>query len=181
MIFINTFIDGLKVITPIVHTDNRGSFFEAYNEKQFYENGITIQFVQDNQSISKHGVLRGVHIQKHFPQAKIVRVLRGAIWDVAVDLRSDSNTYGKWFGIELTSDNHKQLYLPENFAHGFLTLSEEVEVLMKVTDFYHSGDEIGFKWDDNDIGIEWPIDRVKEIILADKDKNWKSFAETFIK
>lgn len=181
MILIDTFIDGLKVIKPIVHTDNNISYRETYNEKIFHEHGITAQFVQDNQSMSKFGVLRGVHVQKNFPQAKIVRVLKGAIWDVAVDMRPDSDTYGNWFGIELTSDNCKQLYLPENFAHGFLTLSDETEVLMKVTDFYHPGDEIGFKWNDNYIGIEWPMERVQKIILADKDKDWKSFVDTFIK
>lgn len=181
MIFIDTCIDGLKVIEPTVHANNYISYRETYNEKIFYKHGITTQFVQDNQSMSKFGVLRGVHVQKNFPQAKIVRVLKGAIWDVAVDMRPESDTYGSWFGIELTSDNCKQLYLPENFAHGFLTLSDEAEVFMKVSDFYHPGDEIGFKWNDNDIGIEWPIDRVQKIILADKDKNWKSFVDTFIK
>lgn len=181
MIFIDTFIDGLKVIKPAIHINRRVSCLETYNRRLFYKNGINDIFVQDNQSMSKYGVLRGVHVQKDFPQAKIVRVLRGAIWDVAVDMRMESKTYGNWFGIELTSENYNQLYLPENFAHGFLTLSDEAEVLMKVTDFYHPGDEIGFRWDDNEIGIQWPVERVKEIILADKDKNWKSFAETFVR
>jgi len=179
MNILQTYIDGLLIINPNVYVDNRGSFFESYNKSEFQKRGILCNFVQDNQSLSFKGILRGLHIQKNFPQAKIVRVLRGKIWDVAVDLRNESPTYGQWFGIELSSENKKQLLIPENFAHGFLTLSYEAEVLMKVTTHYHPEDEIGFIWNDPYINIEWPIPAEMNIILADKDKQWKTFRETF--
>jgi dTDP-4-dehydrorhamnose 3,5-epimerase len=179
MNLLKTYLDGLSIINPNIYDDNRGSFFEAYNKEELQGKGILYNFVQDNQLLSFKNVLRGVHVQKENPQAKIVRVLRGRIWDVAVDMRKHSLTYGKWFGLELSSENKKQLFIPENFAHGFLTLSDEAEVLMKVTTHYHPGDEIGFIWNDPFINIEWPIHVGMDIILADKDKQWKTFKETF--
>ena len=149
-------IEGLKVIEPAVFGDARGYFMETYNYNDFKEAGIDCQFVQDNQSASKKGVLRGLHFQKEFPQGKLVRVVKGSVFDVAVDLRSDSETYGKWFGVELTEENKKQFYIPEGFAHGFLVLSDLAEFCYKCTDFYHPGDEGGLAWNDPEIGIKWP-------------------------
>ncbi len=149
-------IEGLYVITPTVHGDDRGYFVETYNQKDMLENGLNMVFVQDNQSMSKKGVLRGLHFQKEFPQGKLVRVISGRVFDVAVDLRKDSKTYGKWFGLELSKENGKQFYISEGFAHGFLVLSETAEFCYKVTDFYHPGDEGGVAWNDPDIGIAWP-------------------------
>ena len=136
-------------------------------------------FVQDNQSMSVKGVLRGLHFQKQFPQGKLVRAVRGSVFDVAVDLRSDSETYGKWFGGELTAENKKQFYIPEGFAHGFLVLSEEAEFCYKCTDFYHPGDEGGIKWDDPDIGIEWPFEEGTELVISEKDQKWSGLKDTF--
>lgn len=149
-------IEGLCVITPAVHGDDRGYFMEIYNEKDMAEAGLSMHFVQDNQSLSKKGVLRGLHLQKHYPQGKLVRVNKGEVFDVAVDLRENSNTYGKWYGIVLSEENKKQFYIPEGFAHGFLVLSDVAEFCYKVTDFYHPGDEIGFAWNDPEIGVVWP-------------------------
>lgn len=149
-------IEGLCVITPAVHGDDRGYFMEIYNEKDMAEAGLSMHFVQDNQSLSKKGVLRGLHLQKHYPQGKLVRVNKGEVFDVAVDLRENSNTYGKWYGIVLSEENKKQFYIPEGFAHGFLVLSDVAEFCYKVTDFYHPGDEIGFAWNDPEIGVIWP-------------------------
>ena len=149
-------IDGLCIIEPAVHGDNRGYFMETYNKKDMNEAGLDMNFVQDNQSCSKKGVLRGLHFQKQYPQGKLVRVIRGRVFDVAVDLRSDSETYGRWHGVELTEDNKKQFYIPEGFAHGFLVLSDIAEFCYKVTDFYHPGDESGIAWNDPEIGIIWP-------------------------
>ena len=132
-------IEGLYVIEPKVFPDSRGYFMETYNENDFKEEGLNMRFVQDNQSMSVKGVLRGLHFQKQFPQGKLVRVIRGAVFDVAVDLRASSSTYGKWFGVELTAENKKQFYIPEGFAHGFLVLSDEAEFVYKCTDFYHPG------------------------------------------
>jgi len=179
MIITSTFIDGLKIIQPKVFGDNRGFFYESYNSKQMFEFGLNMNFVQDSHSLSVGGVLRGVHVQKNFPQGKLVRCIRGKIWDVAVDLRKESETFGKWFGLELSSENKKQLYIPEDFGHGFLVLSDEAEVCFKVTDYYHPGDEIGFIWNDPDVGIEWPIPLGMKIILADKDKKWQTLNEIF--
>ena len=137
-------IEGLTVITPAVHGDDRGYFMETYNENDMKEAGIDITFVQDNQSMSKKGVLRGLHYQKQFPQAKLVRVIKGSVFDVAVDLRAESKTYGKWYGIELTEENKKQFLVPAGFAHGFLVLSDIAEFCYKVTDFYDP--ELGVKW-----------------------------------
>ncbi len=149
-------IEGLCVIEPAVHGDNRGYFMETYNQNDMREAGLDMVFVQDNQSMSVKGVLRGLHFQKQFPQGKLVRVIRGSVFDVAVDLRSGSDSYGKWYGVELTAENKKQFYIPQGFAHGFLVLSDTAEFCYKCTDFYHPGDEGGLAWNDPRIGIEWP-------------------------
>jgi len=149
-------IEGLYIIEPAVHGDNRGYFMETYSQRDMAEAGLNMVFVQDNQSMSVKGVLRGLHFQKEFPQGKLVRVIKGRVFDVAVDLRKDSETYGKWYGVELTEENKKQFYISEGFAHGFLVLSETAEFCYKVTDFYHPGDEGGLAWNDPEIGIEWP-------------------------
>lgn len=149
-------IEGLYVIEPTVHGDNRGYFMETYNQNDMHEAGLDMVFVQDNQSMSKKGVLRGLHFQKKYPQGKLVRVIKGTVFDVAVDLRPESETYGKWYGVELSERNKKQFYISEGFAHGFLVLSDEAEFCYKCTDFYHPGDEGGLAWNDPDIGIEWP-------------------------
>ena len=149
-------IQGLCVIEPTVHGDSRGYFMETYNENDMKEAGLDMVFVQDNQSCSTKGVLRGLHFQKEFPQGKLVRVIKGSVYDVAVDLRSDSETYGKYYGIELTEENKKQFYIPQGFAHGFLVLSDVAEFCYKCTDFYHPGDEGGMAWNDPEIGIQWP-------------------------
>ena len=149
-------IEGLCVITPKVHGDSRGYFVETYNQKDMEENGIHVDFVQDNQSMSVKGVLRGLHYQKNFPQTKLVRVIKGAVFDVAVDLRKDSATYGKWYGIELSAENKKQILIPRGFAHGFLVLSDTAEFCYKCDDFYHPNDEGGLAWNDPAIGIAWP-------------------------
>ena len=141
-------IQGLCVIEPTVHGDSRGYFMETYNENDMKEAGLDMVFVQDNQSCSTKGVLRGLHFQKQFPQGKLVRVIKGSVYDVAVDLRSDSETYGKYYGIELTEENKKQFYIPQGFAHGFLVLSDVAEFCYKCTDFYHPGDEGGMAWND---------------------------------
>ena len=167
--FHKTDIDGVYVIEPQVHGDKRGYFFEAYKEEEFYEAGLNYKFVQDNQSKSTKGVLRGLHFQINHPQAKLVRVISGEVFDVAVDLRKDSPTYGKWVGEFLSSENKKMLMIPRGFAHGFLVISEEAEFLYKCDDAYHPNDEGGIIYNDPDIGINWPnID--KEFILSDKDK-----------
>lgn len=149
-------IEGLYVIEPAVHGDERGYFMETYSKRDMLEASLDLDFVQDNQSMSVKGVLRGLHFQKEFPQGKLVRVIKGKVFDVAVDLRSGSDTYGKWFGIELSDENKKQFYIPEGFAHGFLVLSDVAEFCYKCTDFYHPGDEGGLAWNDPEIGIEWP-------------------------
>ena len=170
-------IEGLKVITPTVFGDERGYFMETYSQRDMEEAGIDITFVQDNQSMSTKGVLRGLHFQKNFPQTKLVRVIKGSVFDVAVDLRSESETYGKWYGIELTEENKKQFFIPKNFAHGFVVLSDTAEFAYKCTDFYHPNDEGGLAYNDPDIGVEWPIPEGMELILSDKDQKWGSFKE----
>ena len=149
-------IEGLCIIQPAVHGDNRGYFMETYNQNDMHEAGLDMVFVQDNQSMSVKGVLRGLHFQKQYAQGKLVRVIKGSVFDVAVDLRAGSATYGKWYGVELTAENHKQFYIPEGFAHGFLVLSDTAEFCYKCTDFYHPGDEGGLAWNDPKIGIQWP-------------------------
>ena len=172
-------IEGLCVIEPTVFQDERGYFVETYNYNDFAAEGLDMKFVQDNQSMSVKGVLRGLHFQKQFPQGKLVRAIRGTVFDVAVDLRGGSATYGKWFGVVLSAENKKQFYIPEGFAHGFLVLSDEGEFAYKVTDFYHPGDEGGLKWDDPEIGVEWPIEQGMELILSEKDQKWLGLKDTF--
>ena len=172
-------IEGLFVIEPAVFHDSRGYFMETYNQNDFKEAGLDMVFVQDNQSMSTKGVLRGLHFQKQFPQGKLVRVVRGKVFDVAVDLRSASETYGKWFGVELSAENKKQFYISKGFAHGFLVLSDEAEFAYKCTDFYHPGDEGGILWSDPSIGIDWPIEEGMELTISDKDQNWSGIRDTF--
>ncbi len=188
-------IEGLCVITPAVHGDNRGYFMETYSERDMKEAGIDIVFVQDNQSCSTKGVLRGLHFQKQFPQTKLVRAIKGRVFDVAVDLRTDSKTYGKWYGVELTEENKKQFLIPKGFAHGFLVLSDIAEFCYKCDDFWHPNDEGGMAWNDPEIGITWPelvgtyngtasaegytlADGTK-LNLSDKDQKWLGFKDTF--
>ncbi len=149
-------IEGLCIIEPAVYGDARGYFTETYNKQDLENAGLHMNFVQDNQSSSAKGVLRGLHFQKEFPQGKLVRVIKGHVFDVAVDVREGSETYGKWYGVELTEENKKQFYIPEGFAHGFVVLSDLAEFCYKCTDFYHPGDEGGLAWNDPAIGIEWP-------------------------
>lgn len=166
-------IEGLCVITPAVHGDNRGYFMETYNENDMKEVGINIRFVQDNQSASIKGVLRGLHRQINYPQAKLVRVIKGSVFDVAVDMREESPTYLKWYGVELTESNKKQFLIPKGFAHGFLVLSDYAEFCYKVDDFFHPNDECGIAYNDPTINIEWPIPDGMELILSEKDKALK--------
>ncbi len=188
-------IEGLYVIEPTVFGDSRGYFMETYNQNDMHEAGLDMVFVQDNQSCSTKGVLRGLHFQKEFPQGKLVRVIRGSVFDVAVDLRSDSETFGKWFGVELTEDNHKQFYISPGFAHGFLVLSDVAEFCYKCTDFYHPSDEGGLAWNDPAIGIEWPslvgtyqgnagagdyhLEDGTKLNLSEKDTKWDVLANAF--
>jgi len=168
-IFTKTSIEGLAIIEPAVYGDERGYFMETYNYRDFAAAGFDMTFVQDNQSRSKKGVLRGLHYQKKNPQGKLVRVISGEVFDVAVDLRKGSVTFGKWFGVTLSEENKNQLYIPEGFAHGFLVLSETAEFVYKCTRFYDPEDEGGLLWNDPEIGIEWP--EMKYITLNDRDKN----------
>lgn len=162
-------IEGLAVIEPTVHGDSRGYFCETYNENDMKEVGLDLRFVQDNQSFSSMGVLRGLHFQKQFPQGKLVRVIQGEVYDVAVDLRTGSSTYGKYYGVRLSEENFKQFYIPKGFAHGFVVLSDTALFCYKCTDFYHHNDEGGLRWNDPDIGVKWPIDGI-EVKLSDKDQ-----------
>lgn len=188
-------IDGLCIIEPAVHGDNRGYFMETYSQRDMEEAGINIVFVQDNQSCSTKGVLRGLHFQKQYPQTKLVRVIKGRVFDVAVDLRADSKTYSKWYGVELTEENKKQFLIPKGFAHGFLVLSDEAEFCYKCDDFYHPGDEGGMAWNDPKIGIVWPevvgeyngtasaesyrLSDGTQLNLSDKDQLWVGIEDTF--
>ena len=188
-------IDGLCVITPNVHRDERGYFVETWNSRDMKEAGLDVDFVQDNQSMSEKGVLRGLHFQKQYPQCKLVRAVRGQVYDVAVDLRENSSTYGKWYGVILSDENMKQFLIPEGFAHGFLVLSDLAEFCYKVNDFWHPNDEGGMAWNDPEIGIEWPrvkgryqgspsasgytLDDGTPLILSDKDQRWSGIKETF--
>ncbi len=169
-------IEGLKIITPSVFGDSRGYFMETYQYNDFKEAGIGQVFVQDNQSSSRKGVLRGLHFQIDYPQDKLVRVIRGEVFDVAVDLRKGSPTFGKWHGEILTEENKKQFFIPKNFAHGFLVLSEKAEFCYKCSDFYHANDEGGIYYADPEIGIEWPIPEGLELIMSDKDTKWAGFS-----
>lgn len=170
---------GLCVITPNVYEDSRGYFMESYNYREFSKAGINTTFVQDNQSKSVQGVLRGLHFQRKNPQGKLVRVLNGEIYDVAVDIRKESKSYGTWFGIFLTSDNQKQLYIPEGYAHGFLVLSEYAVVSYKCTDFYYPEYEDGIIWNDSQLNIDWPLHKVKKIMLSQKDEKLKTFNQLY--
>lgn len=181
-------IEGLCVIEPAVHGDARGYFMETYNQRDMEEAGLDMVFVQDNQSCSTKGVLRGLHFQKEYPQGKLVRVIRGTVFDVAVDLRKGSATYGKWYGQILSEENKLQFYIPEGFAHGFLVLSDVAEFCYKCTDFYHPGDEGGLAWNDPVIGVEWPgvvgeyqgtasaeeyaLEDGTKLNLSEKDQKW---------
>lgn len=169
-------IDGLKIITPAVYGDARGYFMETYNYNDYKAAGIDQIFVQDNQSASVKNVLRGLHFQIEYPQDKLVRVVSGEVFDVAVDLRPGSATYGKWHGVVLSAENKKQFFIPKNFAHGFLVLSDYAEFAYKCTDFYHPGDEGGLKFDDPDIGVEWPFAPGTELVMSDKDQKWGGLA-----
>ena len=187
-------IEGLYVIEPTVHGDSRGYFVETYNQNDMHEAGLDMVFVQDNQSMSTKGVLRGLHFQKQYPQGKLVRVIQGTVFDVAVDLRTGSKAYGQWFGVELSEENNKQFYISEGFAHGFLVLSDVAKFCYKVTDFYHPGDEGGLAWNDPEIGIQWPklegiyngtasaegytVDGVP-LNLSEKDQKWLGLKDTF--
>lgn len=164
-------IEGLAVIEPAVHFDERGYFMETYNQNDMLEAGLTMSFVQDNQSMSAGGVLRGLHYQIKHPQGKLVRVVSGAVFDVAVDLRPGSPSRGSWHGELLSAENRKQFYIPEGFAHGFYVLSGTAEFVYKCSDFYHPGDEGGLRWDDPDIGISWPIAEGTAPLLSEKDRN----------
>ncbi|WP_058953388.1 dTDP-4-dehydrorhamnose 3,5-epimerase [Clostridium tyrobutyricum] len=170
--FVNTEIKGVYIVETKVFGDNRGYFMETYNYNDFKEAGLDMEFVQDNQSKSTKGVLRGLHFQKKHSQGKLVRVTKGKVFDVGVDLRDGSETYGKWVGVVLSEENKKQFYLPKGFAHGFVVLSDEAEFCYKCTDFYHPEDEGGLIWNDPDIGIKWPLDGIDNIIFSDKDKLW---------
>ena len=188
-------IEGLYVIEPTVHGDSRGYFMETYSQRDMAEAGLDMVFVQDNQSMSVKGVLRGLHFQKQYPQGKLVRVIQGSVFDVAVDLRADSPTYGQWYGVELTAENKKQFYISPGFAHGFLVLSDTAEFCYKCTDFYHPGDEGGLAWNDPAIGITWPevtgtyqgsasgagycLADGTPLNLSEKDQNWLCLKDTF--
>lgn len=164
-------IEGLAIIQPTVHGDDRGYFMETYNQKDMQDAGLAMTFVQDNQSMSVKGVLRGLHYQINHPQGKLVRVIFGRVFDVAVDLRKNSQTFGAWHGEILSAENKKQFYIPEGFAHGFYVLSDTAEFVYKCTDFYHPGDEGGLRWNDPTIGINWPLLPGATPILSEKDKN----------
>ena len=188
-------IEGLCVITPAVHGDHRGYFMETYSQIDMEEAGLNIPFVQDNQSMSTKCVLRGLHFQKQYPQTKLVRAIKGCVFDVAVDLRSSSETYGKWYGVELTEGNKKQFLIPKGFAHGFLVLSDTAEFCYKCDDFYHPNDEGGLAWNDPEIGIEWPevtgtyqggasaesycLADGTALNLSEKDQKWLGLRDTF--
>jgi dTDP-4-dehydrorhamnose 3,5-epimerase len=177
--FTETSLEGVYIIEPTVFGDERGYFMETYHADEFKAAGLDLNFVQDNQSKSKKGVLRGLHFQYTQPQGKLVRVIKGEVFDVAVDLRNDSTTYGKWEGIILSEENKKQFYVPEGFAHGFLVLSDEAEFTYKCTDFYNGADEGGIIWNDPEIGIDWPINGI-EVNLSEKDEQWKTLKETSV-
>lgn len=177
--FNKTDIEGVYIIESQVFGDNRGYFLETYNKKDFENAGLKYNFVQDNQSKSRKGVLRGLHFQKTHPQAKLVRVLEGEVFDVAVDLRKDSKTYGKWVGVVLSAENKKQFMIPRGFAHGFVVLSDEATFAYKCDDFYHPEDEGGIIWNDPEVNIKWPFEG--EVILSEKDKKHPSLKDSGVK
>lgn len=189
-------IEGLCVIEPAVHGDRRGYFMETYSQRDMAEAGLDIPFVQDNQSMSTKGVLRGLHFQKQYPQTKLVRAIKGSVFDVAVDLRTGSATYGKWYGVLLTEENKKQFLIPKGFAHGFLVLTETAEFCYKCDDFYHANDEGGLAWNDPAIGIQWPslvgaysgsasaagytLEDGSPLNLSEKDQKWPELKDAFV-
>ena len=188
-------IKGLCVITPAVYGDSSGYFMETYSQRDMQDAGLNYVFVQDNQSMSSKGVLRGLHFQKQYPQTKLVRAIKGEVFDVAVDLREGSETYGKWYGIVLSEENKKQFLIPKGFAHGFLVLSDTAEFCYKCDDFYHPNDEGGVAWNDPEIGIEWPeiigeyngtpsadgytLGDGTPLNLSPKDQEWAGIKDTF--
>ncbi|TDT52014.1 dTDP-4-dehydrorhamnose 3,5-epimerase [Fonticella tunisiensis] len=175
--FIETKIQGLYIIEPKVFGDQRGYFMESYNKKDFFDAGLKMEFVQDNESKSKKGVLRGLHFQTKHTQGKLVRVTKGKVFDVAVDLRKGSPTFGQWEGVILSDENKRQFYIPEGFAHGFLVLSDEAVFNYKCTDFYAPEYDSGLLWNDPDVAIEWPLEGIEEILLSEKDKRQKTLKE----
>lgn len=175
--FIATELEGLYIIEPVALFDERGYFMETFNYKEFLKSGLDLDFVQDNQSRSKRGVLRGLHYQRNFPQGKLFRVASGEVFDVAVDLRKDSKTFGKWEGVYLSGENRRQFYIPPGFAHGFLVVSESAEFMYKCTGYYNSADECGIIWNDPDIGIEWPLEGEMPALSA-KDNMFESFEKS---
>jgi dTDP-4-dehydrorhamnose 3,5-epimerase len=175
--FIETEIKDVYIIEPKIYGDNRGYFSETYQYENFKAAGLDMIFVQDNESKSKKGVLRGLHFQTKYSQGKLVRVLHGEVFDVAVDLRKNSDTYGKWTSVILSSENKKMFYIPENFAHGFLVLSDEATFAYKCTELYHPEYDSGIIWNDREINIEWPLERIDEILLSEKDKNQQTFEQ----
>ena len=193
--FKKTDIEGVFIITPKKFGDQRGYFMETYNRKDFVAAGIDAEFVQDNQSKSRKGVLRGLHFQKMYPQAKLVRVVSGKVFDVAVDLRAGSKTYGKWTGVVLSAEEGNQFFIPKGFAHGFLVLSDTAEFCYKCDDFYHPNDEGGLAWNDPQIGVIWPqvtgtyagtasaqgyvLEDGTPLNLSEKDQKWLGLKETF--
>lgn len=170
-------IEGLYILEPKVFYDDRGYFMETYNQNDFDELGLNMKFVQDNESKSKRGVLRGLHFQKKYPQGKLVRVIKGSVYDVAVDIRKNSKTFGKWVGVELSEENKKQFYIPQGFAHGFLVLSEGAQFVYKCSDFYYPEDEGGIIYNDSTINISWPIPEDMEVVISEKDKKWGGLKE----
>ena len=188
-------IKGLFIIEPQIIEDDRGYFFEAFNHRDLEREGIRFDFVQENQSCSAKGAIRGLHFQKQYPQAKLARVLKGRVFDVAVDLRGDSETYGQWFGVELSEENKKMFLVPEGFAHGLLSLTEGAVFSYKCNDYYHPGDEGGIAWNDPKVGIQWPevegtysgsaspegykLRDGSPLILSEKDRRWQPLEQTF--
>ncbi|HPH12102.1 MAG TPA: dTDP-4-dehydrorhamnose 3,5-epimerase [Thermotogota bacterium] len=175
-------INGVFIIEPVAYSDNRGYFLELYNQKTLFDLGFTTPFVQDNFSISNKGVLRGLHYQIKHPQGKLVKAMRGAIFDIGVDLRIGSPTYLKWFGLVLSSENHKMLYFPGEFAHGFLALSDSAEVFFKCTDYYYPEFFTGIVWNDENINVEWPLEQygIRNVILSESDNALKQISEVNI-
>ena len=177
--FNKTKIEGVFIIEPQVFGDERGFFMETYKESDFKKAGLDYNFIQDNHSKSRKGVLRGLHYQLHYPQAKLVRVIQGEVFDVAVDLRKDSPTYGQWIGVLLSAENKKMFMIPRGFAHGFLVVSDEAEFVYKCDDVYNHEAEGGLKWDDPDVGIKWPMDGInpEDLLTSEKDGKWPSLKE----
>lgn len=188
-------IEGLYIVEPSVIGDDRGYFYEVFNQRDLEAAGMHFNFVQENQSMSAKGAIRGLHFQKHYPQAKLARVLKGRVFDVAVDLRANSKTYGQWYGVELSEENKKMFLVPEGFAHGLLSLSDGAVFCYKCNDFYHPGDEGGIAWNDPEVGIVWPeiqgeysgsasgvgysLSDGSPLILSEKDQKWQPLSQTF--